>query len=157
MAVHRPGPIFRRFDVRKTIVALVSGAALLPLPALAAEDPSEDSGLARAAEEMRDPVRQEQVAVMAEAVIASLLEMPIGKLLQSAATIAGEDPQAIDPNTTLREAAGPGADEAPRLAAKALPQVMSATGALAGALETMLPERRRIGEDIARKLPGDIE
>ena len=56
-----------------------------------------------------------------------------------------------------REAAGPGANEAPRLAARALPKMMSATGALAGALGTMLPEMRRIGEDIARNLPDDIE
>ena len=143
--------------MRTIVLALAAGAALAPLPALAAEDAAEDSGLARAAEEMRDPVRQEQVAVMAEAVIASLLEMPVGNLLRSAAEIAGEDPEEIDPNTTLREAAGPEADEAPRLAAKALPKVMSATGALAGAIETMLPEIRRIGEDIARSLPDDIE
>jgi hypothetical protein len=143
--------------VRTIVLALAAGSALAPLPALAAEDAAEDSGLARAAEEMRDPVRQEQVAVMAEAVIASLLEMPVGNLLRSAAEIAGEDPEEIDPNTTLREAAGPEADEAPRLAAKALPKVMSATGALAGAIETMLPEIRRIGEDIARSLPDDIE
>ena len=138
--------------MRRFVVALAAGTALVPLPALA-QDAAEDSGLARAAEEMRDPVRQEQVAVMAEAVIASLLEMPVGNLLRSAAEIAGEDPEEIDPNTTLREAAGPGADEAPRLAARALPKMMSATGALAGALETMLPEMRRIGEDIARNLP----
>ena len=138
--------------MRRFVVALAAGTALVPLPALA-QDAAEDSGLARAAEEMRDPVRQEQVAVMAEAVIASLLEMPVGNLLRSAAEIAGEDPEEIDPNTTLREAAGPGADEAPRLAARALPKMMSATGALAGALETMLPEMRRIGEDIARQLP----
>ena len=138
--------------MRRFVVALAAGTALVPLPALA-QDAAEDSGLARAAEEMRDPVRQEQVAVMAEAVIASLLEMPVGNLLRSAAEIAGEDPEEIDPNTTLREAAGPGANEAPRLAARALPKMMSATGALAGALETMLPEMRRIGEDIARNLP----
>ena len=143
--------------MRKLVVALVAGTALAPLPALAAEDLPQDSGLARVADEMRDPVRQEQVAVMAEAVIASLLEMPVGNLLRSAAEIAGEDPDDIDPNTTLREAAGPEADEAPRLAAKALPKMMSATGALAGAIETMLPEMRRIGEDIARQLPEDIE
>ena len=142
--------------MRKFVVALAAGTALVPLPALA-QDAAEDSGLARAAEEMRDPVRQEQVAVMAEAVIASLLEMPVGNLLRSAAEIAGEDPEEIDPNTTLREAAGPGANEAPRLAARALPKMLSATGALAGALETMLPEMRRIGEDIARNLPDDIE
>ena len=143
--------------MRTIVLALAAGSALAPLPALASEGAAEDSGLARAAEEMRDPVRQEQVAVMAEAVIASLLEMPVGNLLRSAAEIAGEDPEEIDPNTTLREAAGPEADEAPRLAAKALPKVMNATGALAGAIETMLPEIRRIGEDIARSLPDDIE
>lgn len=143
--------------MRKIVVALAAGTALAPLPALAAEGQAEDSGLARAAEEMSDPVRQEQVAVMAEAVIASLLEMPVGKLLQSAATVAGGDPDEIDPNTTLREVAGPEADEAPRMAAKALPRMMDAAGSLAGALETVIPEMRRIGEDIARSLPDDIE
>ena len=142
--------------MRKIVLVLAAGTALAPLPALA-QDVAEDSGLARAAEEMRDPVRQEQVAVMAEAVIASLLEMPVGNLLRSAAEIAGEDPEEIDPNTTLREAAGPEADEAPRLAARALPRMMSATGSLAAALETMLPEMRRIGEDIARNLPDVAE
>lgn len=142
--------------MRVTILALA--AISLPMPALAQDYlPSEESGLARAAEEMSDPVRQEQVAVMAEAIMASLLEMPVGKLLQSAATIAGEDPGEIDPNTTLREVAGPEADEAPRMAAKALPRMMDAAGALAGAFETVLPELRRIGEDFARKLPGTAE
>ena len=144
--------------MRKMIFTLAAGAALAPLPALAQDDlPSDESVLARAADEMSDPVRQEQVAVMTEAVMASLLEVPIGKLLQSAATIAGEDPDEIDPNTTLREVAGPEADEAPRQLAAAVPRMMDAAGALAGAFETLLPELRRIGEDIARKLPETAE
>ena len=144
--------------MRKMIFTLAAGAALSPLPALAQDDlPSDESELARAADEMSDPVRQEQVAVMTKAVMASLLEVPIGKLLQSAATIAGEDPEEIDPNTTLREVAGPEADEAPRQLAAAVPRMMDAAGALAGAFETLLPELRRIGEDIARKLPETAE
>ena len=144
--------------MRKMIFTLAAGAALAPLPALAQDDlPSDESELARAADEMSDPVRQEQVAVMTEAVMASLLEVPIGKLLQSAATIAGEDPDEIDPNTTLREVAGPEAEEAPRQLAAAVPRMMDAAGALAGAFETLLPELRRIGEDIARKLPETAE
>lgn len=144
--------------MRGKIVALFAAAALLPLPAFAQDAlPAEDTGLARAAEEMSNPVRQEQVAVMAEAVMASLLEVPVGKLLQSAATIAGEDPDEIDPNTTLREVAGPEAEDAPHQFAAALPRMMEAAGALAGALETALPELRRIGEDIARGLPKAAE
>ena len=144
--------------MRKMIFTLAAGAALAPSPALAQDDlPRDESELARAADEMSDPVRQEQVAVMTEAVMASLLEVPIGKLLQSAATIAGEDPDEIDPNTTLREVAGPEADEAPRQLAAAVPRMMDAAGALAGAFETLLPELRRIGEDIARKLPETAE
>ena len=144
--------------MRKMIFTLAAGAALSPLPALAQDDlPSDESELARAADEMSDPVRQEQVAVMTEAVMASLLEVPIGKLLQSAATIAGEDPDEIDPNTTLREVAGPEADEAPRQLAAAVPRMMDAAGALAGAFETLLPELRRIGEDISRTLPETAE
>jgi hypothetical protein len=144
--------------MRGKIVTFAAAAALLPMPALAQDElPVEDTGLARAAEEMSDPVRQEQVAIMTEAVMAALLEVPVGKLLQSAATIAGEDPDEIDPNTTLREVAGPEAEEAPRQFAAAMPRMMEAAGALAGALETVLPELRRIGEDIARELPGAAE
>ena len=144
--------------MRGKIVVLFAAAALLPLPAFAQDEPAaEDTGLARAAKEMSDPDRQKQVALMAEVVMTALLEVPVGKLMQSAATIAGEDPDEIDPNTTLREVAGPEAEAAPRQFAAAMPRMMDAAGALAGALETALPELRRIGEDIARKLPEAAE
>lgn len=140
--------------MRGMILALSAGAALLPLPAFAQDEaPAEETGLARAAEEMSDPARQAQAAIMAEVVMTALLEVPVGKLLQSAATIAGEDPDEIDPDITLREVAGPEAERAPRQFAAAMPRMMEAAGALAGAFGTMLPELRRIGEDIARELP----
>lgn len=146
--------------MRFGFVTVAVAAVLAPLPALAAQADDytfAETDLARAAEEMKDPVRQEQVAVMAEALLDSLMEMPIGSLLQSAAEIAGEDPDEIDPNTTLREVAGPEAQEAPRQFARAMPRIMGAMGTLAGALGKLAPELRRMGEDIARTLPATVE
>jgi hypothetical protein len=142
------------------LVPLAVFAALVPLPALAQDSaPGTDieSGLVQAAEAMRDPARQEQMAAMGHTMLGLLLEMPIGSLLQGAAEMAGEEPASIDPETTLRELAGPKADEAPRALAEATPRMMSAMGTLAGALARMAPEMRRIGRDIARELPDADE
>ena len=136
-------------------IALVAAAVAAPIPALASETADEERELARAAEEMRDPVRQEQMAHMAEAVTGAMLDLPVGKLLQAAAAAAGEDPDFVDPDTTLAEVAGPDAEDMPREFARSMPRMMDAMGLLTDALGSMLPELRKAGEDIARSLPGE--
>ncbi|MGX7896794.1 hypothetical protein [Tsuneonella sp. HG222] len=138
----------------RKILPIAVLAAVMFAPAAAADPAEED--LARASEEMRDPARQEQMGRMAEAVMGAMLDMPVGKLLQAAATVAGEDEAGIDPDTTLAEVAGPDAEDAPREFARAMPRMMDAMGALTDALGTMMPELRRAGAEIARSLPDDL-
>ena len=128
--------------------------ALLPVPALA--EPAEGK-ISSAASELADPVRQEQLAAMAGAVMETMLEMPAAPLLRAAAQVAGEDPEEVESDTRLRDLAGPEAAYAPREVAEKLPQMMGAMAALAVAFEDMLPQMRVIGEDIADDFPADPE
>jgi hypothetical protein len=140
--------------MRHPILLAAAAIALLPAPALAEPDEGEISSAAR---ELADPARQEQLAVMAGAVMEAMLEMPAAPLLRAAAEVAGEDPEAVDPDTRLADLAGPEAADAPREVAEKLPQMMGAMAALAVAFEDMLPQMRAIGEDLADDFPTDPE
>jgi hypothetical protein len=123
--------------------------ALLPLPALA-----QDSETSRMAEDLSDPARQEQLADMAETMADVLLAMPAAPLLRAAATVAGEDPEDIDPDLRVGDLVGPEAAEAPREFAHRLPQMMGAMAALAATFEDMVPLMR---ERMREALPPEHE
>jgi hypothetical protein len=118
--------------------------ALAPVPALAAEGDA-----ARIAEELNDPARQEQMAAAAEAVTDAVLSMPAAPLLRAAETIAGRDPEAVDPDLRVGDLVGPEAADAPYEFAHRLPETMGALAAAAATLEAMLPELRAMGDRIA--------
>ena len=140
--------------MRLPIIAAAAFAATAPLPALAQE--VDTSRLADAVEAMDDPAMQEQVSLMAAALVGVLLEMPVGPLMEAASEAAGEDAPAVDPNATVRDLMGPQAAEAPEIVAERLPEMMGAAasmaGAMGGALEAMLPHLR----DMADRLPRDL-
>jgi hypothetical protein len=135
--------------MRIVLSTAAAACALLPLPALA-----EESETSRMAEEMSDPVRQEQLAAMAETMADVLLEMPAAPLLRAAATMAGEDPEDIDPDVRVGDLVGPEAAEAPREFAHRLPQMMGAMAAVAATLEDIAPLMR---ERMREALPPDHE
>lgn len=136
--------------MRHPILFTAVAAALLPAPAFAAP---EDGELSSTAREFADPQRQEELAGTMQAVMEAMLEMPAAPLLRAAASVAGEDPEAIHPDTRVADLAGPEAADAPREVAEKLPQMMGAMAALAVAFEEMLPQMRAIGENVARDLP----
>jgi hypothetical protein len=103
---------------------------------------------------LSDPARQEQLAVMAETVADVLLSMPAAPMLRAAATVAGEDPEDIDPDLRVGDLVGPEAADAPREFAHRLPQMMGAMAALAATLEDMVPLMR---ERMRDALPPDYE
>ena len=138
----RPSPI--------VLPAMAALCAAVPLPAFAAEG---EAG--RMAEELNDPIRQEQMAAAAEAMTGAMLEMPAAPLLRAAATMAGEDPEDIDPNLTVGDLVGPEAADAPRDFAERLPAMMGAMATLATAMEAMLPQLREAIERIERTTPRD--
>jgi hypothetical protein len=135
--------------MRIVLPAVAAACVLLPVPALA-----EDSEAGRMAEELSDPARQEQLAVMAETVADVLLSMPAAPMLRAAATIAGEDAEDIDPDLRVGDLVGPEAADAPREFAHRLPQMMGAMAALAATLEDMVPLMR---ERMRDALPPDYE
>jgi len=82
----------------------------------------------------------------------AMLSMPAAPLLRAAETMAGRDPEAVDPDLTVGDLAGPDAAEAPRELAHRLPEMMGAMAAMTAALETMLPELRAMGDRIAEDM-----
>lgn len=138
--------------MRIALPALAAACLILPVPSLAAETDGEPSGIAN---ELTDPARQAQMIAMIEAMSNVLLEMPAAPFLRAAATMGGEDPEAIDENLTVGELAGPEAADAPHELAERLPQMMGAMALLATSLEAMLPQLREAAERIEDATPRD--
>ena len=138
--------------MRIVLPALAVAGALSPATALATPGDA-----ARVAEELNDPVRQEQMAAAAEAATTAVLDMPVGPLMRAAKTIAGEDPEYIDPDIRVGDVVGPEAADAPYELAHRLPRAMAAMAGAAATLEAMLPELRAMGDRIAEDMAEDIE
>ncbi len=137
--------------MRIVLPTLVFASALAPVPLLAAP-----ADAARVAEELNDPVRQEQLATAAEAMTTAVLDMPAAPLLRAAKTIAGEDPDYVDPDLRVGDLVDPETADAPYEFAHRLPQMMGALATAAATLELMLPELRAMGDRIAEDMARDI-
>ena len=133
--------------MRLALSALALAGTLYPLSALAAPGDA-----ARAAEDLNDPVRQEQLASAAEAVTSAMLDMPAGPLMRAARTMAGEDPDYVDPDLRVGDLVGPEAAYAPYEFAHRLPAMMGAMATFAATLEAMLPELRAMGDRVAEDM-----
>ena len=137
--------------MRFVLPALAMAGALSPVPALAAP-----GGAARVAEDLNDPVKQEQMAAAAEAATTAVLDMPAAPLLRAAKTIAGENPDYVDPDLRVGDLVGPEAAEAPYEFAHRLPQMMGALASAAATMEAMLPELRAMGDRIAEDMAENV-
>lgn len=137
--------------MRIVLPALAMAGALSPVPALAAPGDA-----ARVAEELSDPVRQEQMAAAAEAATTAVLDMPVGPLMRAAKTIAGEDPEWVDPDLRVGDLVDPETADAPYEFAHRLPRAMAALAGAAATIEAMLPELRAMGDRIAEDMARDI-
>lgn len=134
--------------MRIALSALVlMGTTAAPVPALASEGDAQ-----RMADELRDPAMQAQIATAAEAMTRAIMTMPAAPLLRAAETMAGRDPETVDPNLTVGDLAGPEAAEAPHELAQRLPEMMGAMAAMSVALEAMLPELKAMGDRIAEDM-----
>jgi hypothetical protein len=136
--------------MRIVLPALAIAGAVSPATALAAPGDA-----ARVAEELNDPAVQEQMATVAEAATTAVLDMPVGPLMRAAKTIAGENPDYIDPDLRVGDVVGPEAADAPREFAHRLPQMMGALATAAATMEAMLPELRAMGDRIAEDMARD--
>jgi hypothetical protein len=137
---------------------LVLAAALLPLsvPALAA--PAErgaDPALGRMTEILGDPARQQAMARAMGAMAEVLLDIPLAPILAPMAEAAGEDPDRIDLDATLRKM-NPGAGEVPRQIERQLPRAMGAMAGMSGAFADMLPQLREVAERMRDAIPAHL-
>lgn len=137
--------------MRIVLPVIVVAGALAPIPAHA--EPGE---AARVAEELNDPVRQERLARTTEAVTTAVLDMPAAPLLRAAKTIAGDNPDHVDPDLRVGDLVDPETADAPYEFAHRLPQMMGALAGVAATLEAMLPELRAMGDRIAEDMVRDV-
>ena len=136
--------------MRAILPVIAAVSALVATPAFAAENDA-----AQLAEQLRDPATQAQIAAMVETMSAVMLDMNVAPMLRAKAKIEGSDPEAVDPNLTVRDLAGPEAEDAPRELAVRLPQMMGALATLAVSLEQMLPQLRAMGDAVAHPTAPD--
>jgi hypothetical protein len=139
--------------VRAPLIVSVLALSLVPLSAQAKD--YNEPALGEAAEELSDPVRQEQVGAIAGAMIEAVMRMPVGPMLRAAAEMGGEDPDGIDPETTVADKVGDRAADAPREVAEKLPQMMGMMASMAGVLDGMIPQLREMAQTMRRELPQD--
>lgn len=140
--------------MRPTIIpaALLSLIAI-PVAAQETSAPAPEAGaLADMAQQMQDPERQRELAMVAQTMAEVLLDLPIAPLAKAAAEMAGEEARQIDPDLTLRKLA-PEAGELSGEIGRNAPRAMQAAGTLAGALAAMAPTLREMAEQMARAFP----
>lgn len=139
----------------RRLILPAAALAVLSAPAAAQDDavPSaETAPLAGMAEQMRDPERQREMAMMVQTMTEVLLDMPIAPLAKAAADMAGEQAEDIDPNMTLRQMA-PDAGEVSKQVGKNLPRAMEAMGSMAEGFAAMAPALREMAERMKDALP----
>ena len=132
-------------------IALLAAVAI-PVPAFA-QDAADAEGLSQMAEQMGDPARQQEMAMMMEAVAEIMLDLPIAPMAEAMAQATGRDPAKVDPDMTLRKVA-PDAGRLPRDIAENTPRAMQAMSGMARGFEAMLPALRQMAKQVERTLPS---
>lgn len=139
--------------MRSFVLPAALAAFAVPVPALA-QDAAQaaPAPLAELADQMRDPARQRDMALMLQAMTEVLLDMPIAPLAQAAADMAGEKADEIDPDTTLRSMA-PDAGRVSDEVARNVPRAMQAAGAMAEGMAAMTPMLREMARRMRDAMP----
>lgn len=130
-------------------------AAVLPLAALALASPAQaraEREMAPLIETLSDPDRQAAMAQTLSALSEMLLDLPLAPMARAAAKAAGQDPEAIDPQMTLRRMS-PEAERLPKELSTRVPQMMGAMAGMAEGMEAMLPALRQMAERMEQSFP----
>lgn len=130
-------------------------ALAAPLAVLALAAPAQaraDGEMAPVIEALADPDRQQAMAQTLSALSQMLLDLPLAPLARAAAEAAGEDPEAIDPQMTLRSMS-PEAERVPEELSARVPEMMGAMAGMAEGMEAMLPALRQMAERMEHSFP----
>lgn len=122
----------------RTVIAAVTLLALAaPLPAFA-QDSDIEATTADIEAKLGDPAVQGAMAEGMAAASEALLDLPLAPMMKAIAKAAGEDPEAVDPDMTLRRAS-PEAEGVPDQVRERLPAMMGAMAGMAGGMGAMVP------------------
>ncbi|WP_162935678.1 hypothetical protein [Tsuneonella amylolytica] len=130
----------------RTLIATAAFFALAaPLPALAQAGPVDETEATTAEIEatLGDPATQAAMAEGMAAASEAILDVPLAPLAKAVARAAGEDPEAVDPNMTLRST-NPGAEDVPNRVRERLPEVMGQMAGMAGGMGAMIPAMKEM-------------
>ncbi|MGX7927700.1 hypothetical protein ACWPMX_14115 [Tsuneonella sp. HG094] len=128
--------------------ALIATAALTALvtPSLTAAQDAEESA-AEIEHTLRNPATQAAVAEGMAAASEALLDVPLAPLARAVKQAAGENPDEVDPDMTLRRAS-PESQDVPHKVRESLPRMMGAMGSMAGGMGAMMPALREMAERV---------
>ncbi len=129
--------------MRTVIVSASLLALAAPVPAFAQDTRDTEEAAARIEQTLRDPAMQEAMAEGMAAASEALLDVPLAPLARAAAEVAGEDPEHVDPDMTLRDVS-PEAADVPGQVRDKLPRMMGAMAGMAGGVGAMMPALREM-------------
>lgn len=118
-----------------------------PLPPAAPGAAADD-----VARTLGDPVRQQALARTLSTMSDVILDMPLAPIARPLAEAAGQDPRAIDPDTTLRQMA-PGAGEVSGAIRHDLPRAMDRMAQMSDAIARLAPALQAAAREFADALP----
>ena len=153
--------------MRLALTALA--AASLAAPSLALAQDTEDAPEAIAepapdfiamAEELQNPAKQRELALMLRTVSEVLLDLPLAPLMESVSEVSedvtGEPAPEVDPDATLRSMA-PEAENVPEQIEENLPRALDAMGSMAEAFQQMMPALHQMAERMKDAVPTRAE
>lgn len=128
----------------------VAAAGLLvfavPSAATAQDASTHDAqALTELSEKLADPAFQEQSAIMGEALMQVLLDLPVGPMAEALNKATDGRSPAIDPDATVRDLA-PKAEQLPGEVGENLPVAMTALSGMTEGMAAMLPALRNMAQ-----------
>jgi len=133
----------------RIVLAAPALALILAASPAAARPGSETS---RMAEKMRDPANQAAMAGAVAAATEAILDIPLEPLARAAEAMGDRRTARHMRGATLRDVAGPEAEDMPREISRKLPEVMGAAGGMAEAVEEMTPALKAMAREMGARM-----
>ena len=131
---------------------LLAAPALALVLAAAPAAAKPDSKTSRMAEKMKDPANQRAMAGAVAAASEAILDIPLEPLARAAEAIGDRRTARRMRGSTLRDVAGPEAEDMPRELAHKLPARMGAMGGMAEAMEEMAPALKAMAKEMSARV-----
>ena len=143
------------FDSRLALVAALPLAALV-LSQPAAAKPTE-TGLGEVSRRLGNRETQQAMAGVLASLANAMLQMDVSAVGQAAEAVGDKrTARRLRKGTTLADVAGRDARAVPGEIRRKAPAMIGAMGAMAGAMEAMLPELAKVAEQMRGALPAGL-